>query len=95
MAAAAAPARPVALVQSPLDRRDYRRLTLDNGLDVLLIRDPEMADTLGEEEEVEEDEDEDDEGDEEDDMEEGEEEDAVRLTAVACRRDVRTCIAAA
>jgi hypothetical protein len=95
MAAAAAPARPVALVQSPLDRRDYRRLTLENGLDVLLIHDPEMADTLDEEEEVEEEEDEDDEGDEEDDMEEGEQEDAVRLAAVACCRDAGTCVAAA
>ena len=28
--------------KSPLDRKLYRRLKLDNGLDVLLIHDPEM-----------------------------------------------------
>ena len=29
-------------IKSPLDRRLYRRLQLDNGLQVLLIQDPEM-----------------------------------------------------
>jgi secreted Zn-dependent insulinase-like peptidase len=31
------------ILQSPLDKRIYRRLVLDNGMTVLLISDPEMA----------------------------------------------------
>ena len=44
--AATRAAAPVAVVQSPQDKRQYKRLRLDNGLDVLLIHDPEMADAL-------------------------------------------------
>lgn len=68
--ATATAAAPVAVVQSPQDKRQYKRLRLQNGLDVLLIHDPEMAEALegrsddGEEEDGYES---DDEGDEEDD----------------------------
>ena len=73
--ATASAAATVAVVQSPQDKRKYKRLRLDNGLDVLLIHDPEMADALegGSDDNAEEDGYEsDDEGDEEDedDMEE-------------------------
>ncbi|KAK9820983.1 hypothetical protein WJX81_000873 [Elliptochloris bilobata] len=70
-------APPVAVVQSPQDKRHYKRLTLENGLDVLLIHDPEMAGALegrsddGVEEDGYESDDEGD-GEEDDEMEEDE-----------------------
>ena len=39
----AAAAAPIAVDVPPSDRRAYRRLTLDNGMAVLLIHDPAMA----------------------------------------------------
>ena len=70
--APATAAAPVAVVQSPQDKRQYKRLRLQNGLDVLLIHDPEMAEALegrsddGQEEDGYESDDEGDEEDEED-----------------------------
>ncbi len=83
--ATATAAAPVAVVQSPQDKRQYKRLRLQNGLDVLLIHDPEMAEALegrsddGEEEDGYES---DDEGDEEDD-EDMEEDMADEVTTVS------------
>ena len=70
--AVAAQHQQVVLVQSPQDKREYRRLKLDNGLDVLLIHDPEMASALeGQDDDVDEEdgyeEDDDDDGDEDED----------------------------
>ena len=68
--ATASAAAPVAVVQSPQDKRQYKRLRLQNGLDVLLIHDPEMAEALegrGDDGEEECGYESDDEGDEEDD----------------------------
>ena len=72
--ATATAAAPVAVVQSPQDKRQYKRLRLQNGLDVLLIHDPEMAEALegrsddGQEEDGYESDDEGDEEDVEEDM---------------------------
>jgi secreted Zn-dependent insulinase-like peptidase len=35
-----------AMVQSPSDRKSYRYLVLDNGIGVLLIHDPAVAEVL-------------------------------------------------
>lgn len=72
--AVAAQHQQVVLVQSPQDKREYRRLKLDNGLDVLLIHDPEMANALEGQDGDAEDEDGYEE-DDEDDEDEGEDED--------------------
>ena len=37
---------PVNMVTAPKDKKLYRRVTLDNGLRVILIADPEMADQV-------------------------------------------------
>lgn len=39
-------ADPVSMVTAPKDKKHYRRVTLDNGLRVILISDPEMADQI-------------------------------------------------
>jgi len=60
----AANAASVEILKSPQDQRLYRRVVLANGLEALLISDPEMAHSLAEDEQQEDD-DEDDGGDEE------------------------------
>lgn len=35
-----------AILQSPLDKREYRRFVLGNGMTALLISDPEMAEAV-------------------------------------------------
>lgn len=48
--AKAAAAQPMpasdAILQSPLDKREYRRFVLENGMTALLISDPEMAEAV-------------------------------------------------
>lgn len=39
-------ARPVEVVKSPDDKKEYRRIDLENGLAILLIHDPEAAAAL-------------------------------------------------
>ncbi len=44
------------VVKSPNDKKEYRYFKLPNGLAVLIIADPEMADAIHEEEDAEEEE---------------------------------------
>ncbi len=54
----AASSASVEILKSPQDQRLYRRVVLANGLEALLISDPEMAHSLAEDEQQEDDQDE-------------------------------------